>query len=90
MLYSGEIGVLFDTGLVIVGASDLDLIAPKQANDIESDAKPSKRTGPSVQYRHPEEPSLEWTGRGRKPRWVELFLASGRTLEDLKIVEATA
>ncbi len=26
-----------------------------------------------------------WTGRGRRPAWVEAELASGRTLEDLAI-----
>lgn len=85
---AGEYEVLFENiGLMILRDEQLELV---EKSVIESDEKPSKRTGPSVQYRHPEEPSLEWTGRGRKPRWVEFFLASGRTLEDLKIVEATA
>ena len=26
-----------------------------------------------VKYRHPENPELEWTGRGRKPKWVEAW-----------------
>ena len=26
-----------------------------------------------------------WSGRGRKPKWVEDALAAGRTLDDLKI-----
>ena len=39
----------------------------------------------AVKYRHPENADLQWTGRGRKPQWVELCLADGRTLTDLEI-----
>lgn len=38
-----------------------------------------------VKYRHPQNPDLEWTGRGRKPKWVEAWLASGSTLENLLV-----
>ncbi len=37
-----------------------------------------------VKYRHPENAALEWTGRGRKPKWVEAWLATG-TLESLLV-----
>ena len=33
-------------------------------------------------YRHPENPELTWSGRGRKPRWI---VDSGRPLEDFAI-----
>ena len=36
-------------------------------------------------YRHPEDPSLTWTGRGKRPAWVNEALASGKSLEDLAI-----
>lgn len=36
-------------------------------------------------YQHPNDPSLTWTGRGRKPLWVEDQLKSGKRLEDLEI-----
>ena len=30
-----------------------------------------KARGPvSVKYRHPQDASLTWTGRGRRPRWL--------------------
>lgn len=45
---------------------------------------------PSVQYRHPQATELEWTGRGRKPKWVEDWITQGGTLEDLKIEGAAA
>ncbi|MFC3571351.1 H-NS histone family protein [Paracoccus sp. TOH] len=36
-------------------------------------------------YANPEDPSLTWTGRGRKPRWVQEALDSGKKLEELEI-----
>lgn len=38
-----------------------------------------------VKYRHPSDPSLEWTGRGRKPKWVEAWLADGGSLDTLLV-----
>lgn len=40
---------------------------------------------PQALYAHPFEPSLTWTGRGRKPVWVIEMLEQGKTLEDLRI-----
>lgn len=39
----------------------------------------------SPKYEHPKNPDLRWTGRGRKPKWVEQCLDEGLTLEDLLI-----
>lgn len=36
-------------------------------------------------YRHPENPSLTWSGRGRKPQWFIEALAAGKTPEALSI-----
>lgn len=36
-------------------------------------------------YRNPDDASETWTGRGRKPRWVEAFLDAGNNLEDVAI-----
>lgn len=38
-----------------------------------------------VKYRHPANPELEWTGRGRKPKWVEAWLQSGASLDGLTV-----
>lgn len=38
-----------------------------------------------VKYRHPENAELEWTGRGRKPKWVESWLANGGAIENLLV-----
>ena len=37
----------------------------------------------AVKYRHPDDPSLTWTGRGKRPLWVVEALAAGKTLDDL-------
>jgi DNA-binding protein H-NS len=34
-------------------------------------------------YRHPGDPSLTWSGRGKRPQWLTDELAAGKTLQDL-------
>ena len=38
-----------------------------------------------VKYRHPQNVKLEWTGRGRKPEWVEAWVANGGSLDNLLV-----
>lgn len=38
-----------------------------------------------VKYRHPQDNTLEWTGRGRQPRWVGEWLAQGGALDSLAV-----
>jgi DNA-binding protein H-NS len=38
-----------------------------------------------VKYRHPENAGLEWTGRGRKPKWVEAWVATGASIDALLV-----
>ena len=38
-----------------------------------------------VKYRHPENSTLEWTGRGRQPKWVAEWLAKGGALDSLTV-----
>lgn len=51
------------------------------------DAKEKVRTVGTVKvkYRHPQNVSLTWTGRGRQPRWVSEWQAAGGTLEQLAV-----
>jgi DNA-binding protein H-NS len=44
-----------------------------------------RRREVSAKYQNPDNPSDKWSGRGRKPRWVETALSHGRRLEDLTI-----
>ena len=48
-------------------------------------AKYGKHRTVAAKYRHTENSSLTWTGRGRKPKWVTEALAAGKTLSDLAI-----
>jgi len=36
-------------------------------------------------YRHPDDPSLTWTGRGKRPTWVVEWVSSGRSLDEAAI-----
>lgn len=38
-----------------------------------------------VKYRHPENSELQWTGRGRQPKWVEAWLKNGGSLDSLAV-----
>ena len=38
-----------------------------------------------VKYQHPGNSDLQWTGRGRQPKWVGEWLASGNTLDALLV-----
>jgi DNA-binding protein H-NS len=51
----------------------------------EAEENTKTRKPVAVKYRHPNDASLEWTGRGRQPRWVGDFLASGGSIEQLAI-----
>ena len=54
--------------------------------ELLGDEKPSKaKTKAAPKYANPADPNQTWTGRGRKPKWVEALLVSGKTLEDLAI-----
>lgn len=44
-----------------------------------------RRSEATPKYRHPENPSITWSGRGRKPGWISDALSAGRSLDDLAI-----
>lgn len=64
--------------------------SPAATNKARRSAKGSgKKTGKvPPKYRHPDDASLTWTGRGRKPLWVENWIAAGNPLEALLIQPA--
>lgn len=58
-------------------------------SELVADQKPSKgkrsfEAGAESTYVNPDNPNETWSGRGRRPRWVNDALAAGRTPEDLK------
>lgn len=58
-------------------------LSEKQLRAIKVDKAPNKGKG-QVKYRNPEDPTQQWSGRGRQPAWVKAWAASGRSLEDAK------
>jgi len=60
------------------GISLKDLVTAKNA-------RATKGTTVAVRYRHPQDASLQWTGRGRQPKWVQEWVASGQSLDALKV-----
>jgi len=39
-------------------------------------------------FRHPDDSSKTWTGRGRKPKWVQAWEEAGGDIETLRIPES--
>lgn len=78
------------------GLSLSDVIAGAASEKKPAATKPrraaktiAKKTGKvPAKYRHPEDTSLNWSGRGRKPLWVESWLAEGKSLDALLIKAA--
>lgn len=47
--------------------------------------KPSRAGTVAPKYANPEDGTMTWTGRGRKPRWVVEHLKKGKSMDDLAI-----
>ncbi len=48
-------------------------------------AKKRRSRASKVKYRSPDKKSLTWSGMGRQPKWIAELLASGKTLDDLRV-----
>ncbi|MBY5974163.1 H-NS histone family protein [Ferrimonas balearica] len=44
-----------------------------------------RRSKLPAKYRHPEDPTLTWTGKGRRPRWLHEALDAGMDLEAFSV-----
>ncbi|HTQ80685.1 MAG TPA: H-NS histone family protein [Thermoanaerobaculia bacterium] len=38
-----------------------------------------------AKYRHPENPEWVWSGRGKRPTWLNEALSAGKSLEDFAV-----
>jgi DNA-binding protein H-NS len=54
-------------------------------NQLVDGGAPKAKAAPEPKYRHPENASITWSGRGRKPGWISDGLAAGKTLADFEI-----
>lgn len=50
-----------------------------------SGSKKKAKTKAVAKYRNPENPTQTWSGRGRKPNWVNEALQNGKSIDDLEI-----
>jgi DNA-binding protein H-NS len=68
--------------------SKLEIIAKEMgyslADLICTEVKPT-RAPAAAKYRHPENATLTWSGRGRKPLWFVAALEAGKSPEDLAV-----
>lgn len=52
---------------------------------IKSKAPSGSKSTTAVAYQHPDDKTLTWTGRGRKPLWVNDWEKQGGSLDDIKV-----
>jgi DNA-binding protein H-NS len=52
-------------------------------DDLLAREKTTRKSAP--RYRNTADPQQTWTGRGRKPGWINEALESGRPIEDFEI-----
>lgn len=75
---------------------EFDDIDPSRKRAEKKAAKPAKgksrkskagKSGSKVKpkYRSTTDDKLTWSGRGRKPKWVEAWIDAGRSLDELLI-----
>ncbi len=48
--------------------------------------KAKKAGAAAPKYMHPDDPTLTWSGRGRKPNWLVDALKDGAEMEDFAIM----
>lgn len=47
--------------------------------------KKGKMSKSPPKYRHPQNPEMTWTGRGRQPAWIKEALEDGRSLDEFAV-----
>ena len=66
-----------------LGFSLDELTGAKKA--VKPAAKSAPKKPAKAAYRHPDDASKTWAGRGARPHWLKEALESGKTLDDFKI-----
>lgn len=60
------------------GLSEKELLAIKAP-------KAPGQSSVQAKYRNPNDPTQQWSGRGRQPEWVKTLIKSGKSLADTKV-----
>lgn len=63
---------------------DISELAKGSTRRKTTKAKSSRPKG-EPKYANPANPSQTWTGRGRKPKWVQEWIDAGKPIEELEI-----
>ncbi|QXT39443.1 H-NS family nucleoid-associated regulatory protein [Gymnodinialimonas ceratoperidinii] len=66
--------------------AELKAVAQKHGYKLEDlvGGKGTKVARPP-KYRHPNNPAMTWSGRGRQPNWIKDALGTGKSLDDFAI-----
>lgn len=56
-------------------------------NELVGNAQPAsgQKAKAKAIYQHPEDPSKTWSGRGRRPRWINEWEQKGRNIDELRV-----
>jgi len=56
-------------------------------DDLVGARKKTRTRGGKVaaKYIHPQDGSMTWSGRGKRPRWVNEWIAAGNSLEQIQV-----
>lgn len=52
---------------------------------IEGGKKSRRSSKVPIKYRHPNNPSLAWTGRGMTPKWMQALLEQGHDRSEFEV-----
>ena len=63
-----------------MGFTLAELLGDKAASSGKGKINPPK-------YRHPENPEITWTGKGRQPAWIKDAVDQGKSLDDFLIIK---
>ena len=65
---------------------EMELVAQKHGIALKDVVQGgAKRSVQVPKYRHPENPALTWSGRGRQPAWFKEAIDAGHSRDDLLI-----
>ena len=69
--------------ITLAKSLNIDIEHIQQQHPIPAATDSTVTNNPHTRYRHPENPAICWSGKGRKPQWVTEWLANGGDISDL-------